>query len=186
MGKGSNSPATCLAGDQGKQHPLHGLLCPPWGCPQSHWHVTRGWQLCTGNPPGVKKPLTGRASQRVPCHTIGFTSFDGKHTLPVGKHPSAFPRWRPAGQKQYPGAEQMLGRGRTPSLDTPPPTSPTPTAGASQGRSRSWSRRWPAGHSSRRHRSRPACCCTPCDRRRRGASRRSSGRASGSPRRRSP
>lgn len=43
----------------------------------------------------------------------------------MGKCPSAFPHWKATGQKQHPGAEQVLGRGDIPSLDIPPPTSPS-------------------------------------------------------------
>lgn len=157
------------------------------------WHVTRGWQLCTGNTPGVGAgggvSLGGKNAS---CQ--GFT--EGCHitpkdllllmaNTPIPWENAGFPHWKATGQKQYPDTEQVLGRGNIPSLDVPPATSPTPTAGASQGRSRSWPRRWPAGRSSRRHRSHPTCCCTPCGRRRRGASRRNSGRAFGSRRHRS-
>lgn len=119
------------------------------------------------------------------CRGVGLSAI--LHLHPMGKHLSTFPHWKVAGQKQHSGAEWVMGRGCTPSLDMPPhpPVSPAPTAGVSRGRSRSWPHQWPAGRSSRRRRSHPTCCCTPCGRRHRGASRRSSGRAGGSPHRRS-
>lgn len=129
---------------------------------------------------GGGKRLTARR-----CRGVGLSAI--LHPHPMGKHLSTFPHWKVAGQKQHSGAEWVMGRGCTPSLDMPPhpPVSPAPTAGVSRGRSRSWPHQWPAGRSSRRRRSHPTCCCTPCGRRHRGASRRSSGRAGGSPHRRS-
>lgn len=143
-----------LQGGRGTQHPLHGAALPTPGCPQSHWCATGDQQLCTGNTPegsspstpthfGVEKHLMAGCHRGVPIPHCGIylpsmtsTPVPWENT-PLPSHPG---KWWIRINIQVQSGYQGQGAPH-PSTCHPPTINPAPTAGVSQGQSRSWPHR---------------------------------------------